>query len=618
MILVPHQTIVRAQRDQREQRERREPPARPIRQRLSEREERFVKEQLSKLRLEEKVAQMIMVRIEGTFMNVQSDAFRILRHQILDNKVGGVIIGISNIYEAAVLINRLQELAKVPLLVAADLEAGPEMRLLDATSFPYNMAIGATGQPDFAYMQGKVTADEARAVGINFVFAPVADVNNNPANPIINVRSYGEDPQQVAQFVQAFIRGVQDNGVLATAKHFPGHGDTSVDSHRSLPVINANRARLDAVELPPFQQAIAAGVSAIMTAHIALPQIDSTPVPTRSAGQAREREADTPGQVDFGQTGTMPATLSAKVLTDLLRTEMRFPGLIITDSMGMGGLVAHFDVPDAAVRAVKAGADIILNPADADAVIAAIVQAIRKKEIPEARIDASAERVLRAKLQLGLFVERFSDIDAIDQRIASPSAQDAALTAASSALTLLRDGKKLVPLTASADKRILNVVITTDEERTTAGRVLAAELQKRAPRTETVAVDSRSNDDEIQAILNKASQADVVVAGLFVRPRSGRGSIALPGPGEKLLLGLVGKDVPMIVVSFGNPYFLLNYQQIGTYLLGWGDYRNSVVSQRAVARALFGETPITGKLPVTFPGFYARGFGMEVLTNNKK
>jgi beta-N-acetylhexosaminidase len=615
LILIPSVATVRAQREQREQREQR---ARPIRARLSEREERFVREQLSKLRLEEKVAQMIMVRAEGVFMNVQSEAFRKLRHQVLDNKVGGIVLGISNIYEAAVLVNRLQELAKVPLLVAADLEAGPEMRLLDATSFPYNMGIGATGLPTIANLQGRVTAEEARAVGINMVFAPVADVNNNPANPIINVRSYGEDPEQVARFVEAFIRGAQEVGVMATAKHFPGHGDTSVDSHRSLPVIAADRRRLDAVELPPFRRAIAANVGAIMTAHIALPQLDSTPIPPRASGQSPNPAAEAPGQVDYGQSGTMPATLSPKVLTDLLRTELGFQGLIVTDSMGMGGIVAHFDLADAALRAVKAGADIILNPADADSVIASIVQAVKRNEIPEVRINASAERVLRAKLQLGLFVERFTDLDSIDQWVASPRSQETALAAAANALTLLRNQKQLIPLPSAADKRILYIVMTTDEDRTTAGRVLAAELQDRARRTEMAVIDSRSSDEEIKSILDKASQSDVIIAGLFIRPRSYRGSIALPGPAEKLMLQMLDKDLPLIVVSFGNPYFLLTYQQIGIYLLGWGDYRNSVVSQRAVARALFGEAEIKGKLPVSFPGLYSRGFGLAVLPKETK
>lgn len=579
---------------------------------LSEREKRFVRDLMKKMRLDEKVGQMVMIWTNAPFMNVQSEPFQKLRQAVLDNKIGGIIVGITNVYEAAIHIARLQELARIPLLVAADLEAGPAMRILEATSFPFNMGLGATGDPSLAYEQGKITAREARALGINMIFAPVADVNNNPANPIINIRSYGEDPEMVAQFVEAFIRGAQENGVLATAKHFPGHGDTSVDSHRSLPVINVPRQRLEEVELVPFRRAIAAGVAAIMSAHIALPQIDPTPAPPLIPEAPPDKILPTVSPIEYERAGTLPATLSEPILTGLLRRDLGFNGLIVTDAMDMGGIVAHFEAGDAAVRAVRAGADMILMPPNPERAIAAIVEAVQKKEIPESRIDASVERILAAKVRLGLFTERFVDLDDIDTIVAAPDAVRTAEDAAARSLTLLRDSRQLIPLADAKNKRILHLAVVAEENRSAAGRTLTAELEKRAPRTEMFVVDARTGNEEIQMLLDRVARFDVIIMSLFVRPQSYRGSIALPPPGDRLLRALLANNLPLIVVSFGNPYFLLTYPDIGTYLLAWGDYRLSVPSQRAVARALLGEAPITGKLPVTFPGLYPRGFGIEV------
>lgn len=585
---------------------------------LSEREKRFVRDLIKKMRLEEKVGQMIMIWTNAPFMNVQSEPFQKLRREVLENKIGGIIVGIANVYEAAIHIARLQELAKVPLLVAADLEAGTAMRILETTSFPFNMGIGATGDPSLAYEQGKITAREARALGINMVFAPVADVNNNPANPIINIRSYGEDPEMVARFVEAFIRGTQENGVLATAKHFPGHGDTSVDSHRSLPVINVPRQRLEEIELVPFRRAIAAGVAAIMSAHIALPQIDPTPAPPLIPEAPPDRILPTASPIEYERAGTLPATLSEPILTGLLRRDLGFDGLIVTDAMDMGGIVAHFEAGDAAVRAVRAGADMILMPPNPDRAIAAIVEAVRKKEIPESRIDASVERILRAKVQLGLFANRFIDLDEIDTIVAAPDALRTAEEAAARALTLLRDTRQLIPLSDPKTKRILHLAVVGEENRAAAGRTLTVELEKRIPRTEMFVIDARTSSEEIQMLLDRVARFDLIVMSLFVRPQSYRGSIALPPPGDRVLRTLLANNLPLIVVSFGNPYFLLNYPEIGTYLLAWGDYRLSVPSQKAVARALLGEAPITGKLPVTFPGLYPRGYGMEINVKETK
>jgi beta-N-acetylhexosaminidase len=587
----------------------------PFNRRLSRQEDAWVKAQIKQMRLEEKIGQLIMVPIQGRFMNVDSDEFQHLRSLILEKRIGGIVTGIGPVYETAILIDRLQELARVSLLVAADFEAGTAMRLRDTTSFPWNMAVGATEDITLAERQGEITAKEARAVGINMIFAPVADVNNNPANPVINVRSYGEDPQPVAQFVSAFIRGAQRYGVIATAKHFPGHGDTQVDSHRGLPVLNVNRPRLDATELVPFKAAITAGAGAVMTAHVALPQLDPTPAPPRRAESSVTRQ-ETPFELEFAGSATVPATLSAPILTGLLRTELKFTGLIVTDSMEMGGIVAHFGPGDAAVRAVKAGADILLMRPSVEQAIQGLLDAVRRGNLKEDQINASVERILGAKVRLGIIGQRFTDLDMVDTTVSARESLRVVQSVAEKSITLVRNNQLLVPLPGSLAKGILHIAVTdkdtNPEEREALGRDLTGGLKRKGLNVEVAVVEARTTADEAKRIVQRADGVDVVIMSLFVRPRSGRGSIGLPETGAQVLKGLLEAQRPLIVISFGSPYFLLDYPAIQTYVCAFGDYVDSVPSQRAVARALMGEISITGKLPVSLPGLYLRGHGIQV------
>src|SRR5689334_14287117 len=271
---------------------------------------KWANEQLKRMSLDEKIGQLISVGLNATFLNQDSDAYRTLKHYIQDDKIAGVVLFRGPVYESVILVNRLQQLAKYPLLISADLEAGAGMRFDDTVNFPWNMAVAATGNAEYARRQGEITAREARALGVQQIFAPVVDVNNNAANPVINVRSYGEDPADVARFAAAFTEGAQDAGVIATAKHFPGHGDTAVDSHRGLPEINVNRERLNTVEFVPFKAAVNAGVGAVMTGHIALPQIDPTaikPLPRDIKGEPID--TDEAGEI-IEEKATMPATMS--------------------------------------------------------------------------------------------------------------------------------------------------------------------------------------------------------------------------------------------------------------------------------------------------------------------
>src|SRR5437660_3668724 len=347
---------------------------------------KWADEQLRRMSLEEKIGQLISVGINATFLNRDSDAFKALRHQVEDNHVGGIILFRGPVYESVVLVNRMQQMARYPLLISADLEAGSGMRFDDTVSLPWNMAVGATDNPEYARRQGAVTAREARALGVQQIYAPVADVNNNPANPVINVRSYGEDPAAVGRFVVAFVEGAQNNGVIATAKHFPGHGDTATDSHRGLPEVNVSRERLNAVELVPFRAAVKSGVGSVMTGHIGMPQVDPTAVnPLPRDLRTKPIDTDEGGEV-IVEKGTMPTTLSP-VMNGILRRDLGFDGLIVTDAMSMSGLTLYFTQEEASVRALEAGADILLKPGDPDAAFRGVREAVLKGRMKEQRID---------------------------------------------------------------------------------------------------------------------------------------------------------------------------------------------------------------------------------------
>src|SRR5262245_60551927 len=383
---------------------------------------KWAEKELKRMSLEEKIGQLISVGLNATFLNQDSEAFKALRHQVVDNHIGGIVLFRGPVYESVMLINRMQELAKYPLLISADLEAGSGMRFDDTVNFPWNMAIAATGNPDYARRSGELTGREARAMGIQQIYAPVADVNNNAANPVINVRSYGEDPAQVAKFVAAFVAGAQSAGVIATAKHFPGHGDTAVDSHRGLPEIDVTRERLNSVELVPFRAAVKAGVGAVMDGHIALPRIDSTVItPLPRDRKLKPIETDEAAEIVV-EKGTMPTTLSS-VVNSILRNDLHFDGLIVTDAMSMSGLTLYFTQEEASVRALEAGADQLLKPADPDAAFRGVVSAVKSGRLTEQRIEQSARKILAAKYDLGLAQQRITPIDDIDQLVAGRKAE---------------------------------------------------------------------------------------------------------------------------------------------------------------------------------------------------
>ena len=583
---------------------------RPYKRDPSDKALKWANDQLRKMSLEEKIGQLISVGINATFLNQDSDAFRTLKHHIENNKVGGIILFRSPVYESVILVNRMQQLARYPLLISADLEAGAGMRFDDTVNFPWNMAVGATGNPDYARRQGEITAREARSLGIHQIFAPVVDVNNNAANPVINVRSYGEDPAEVSRFAAAFTEGAQAAGVIATAKHFPGHGDTAVDSHRGLPEINVGRERLNTVEFVPFQASVNAGVGAVMVGHIALPQIDATavkPLPKNVKGKAVD--TDEAGEI-IEEKASMPATLSP-VIGNILRKDLKFSGMIVTDAMSMSGLTIYFTQEEASVRALEAGADMLLKPADVDASFRGVLSAVKSGRITEQRVEESARRILAAKYDLGLVEQRITPVDAIDRIVGSKDVLALANEIAEHAVTLVRDEDKVVPLkNLKPESRVFNLAITNGEDRNWITNPFVSRLSRAGLRVETVVLDERSSEQEVQKAIEQAKAAELVFASLYGRVRSGQASsVGIPQSGARALSALIDAKAPVVGISFGNPYLLQSFPGLRTYVVAYGDMPSL---QQAVARALMGEIDIVGRLPISLPGLYPRGTGIQL------
>lgn len=549
-------------------------------------DERWVERTLRSMSVDEKIGQMLMARSgPGAFRALDSDEMSVVRRAITDLHVGSLHAGIGDAASIAVTLNELQGLAKIPLLTAANLEGGAGYVLYGATRMPLAMAIAATGDERLAYEAGAVAAREGRAVGVNVNFYPVADVNNNPQNPIINIRSFGEDPASVSRFVAAYVRGTQANGQIATAKHFPGHGDVEVDSHLAMPTLDVEQERLDAVELPPFRAAIDAGAGAVMTAHIWLPRLEA-------------------------EEG-LPATLSKAVLTGLLRDELRFEGVLFTDSMGMRGVTSSFSNEDATVRAVEAGADIVIGAPDLEASYRALQAAVRSGRITEARLDQSVRRVLRAKSFLGLEERegRFVDPARLMDVVGTAANREVAQNIADRAITLIRDQGDILPLRPADDLRVvqINVLDTRAGWREgPVGRIVAAELPKRFPRAVTVSVDDQTSDSEYELVRKLASMADALVVNGFVRVASYKGSIDLDTDQTALLRHLVSLGKPLVFTAFGSPFVLSAVPELPAYAV---TYDISGTAERAAIRAITGEIPFQGRLPIVL-GEYPIGHGI--------
>jgi beta-N-acetylhexosaminidase len=572
--------------------------------RPSEKAYKWADKQLKKMSLDEKIGQLVHIGINAQFLSQDSNEFKELKRQVVENKVGGIIVFVGGVYETIHLVNRMQENAKVPLLISADFETGVGMRFLETVNFPWNMAIAATGNPEFARRQGVITAREARALGVHQVFAPVVDVNNNAENPVINVRSYGENPEDVARFGAAFTQGLQSGNVLATAKHFPGHGDTAVDSHRGLPVIDFSRERLEKTEFAPFRALVNAGVGSVMISHISMPQLDNVRVvPLKESVKPTYADSEV-----ITQGTTMPATLSTNIVTNILRKEMNFDGLIVTDAMDMSGLTLYFNQDEAAARAILAGNDVLLKPSNADMAIRGVREAVKSGRITEERINESVRKQLAWKYQLGLMKEKITPIDQVDRIVSSTETRQLTTEIAENAITLVRNDENALPL--AKDKKIFYLGITNGDDRNFVGNSFQRTLRANGYRFETAALDERSTETEVNAALKKAAEADVVITGLFGRVRSGaRSSVGLPDAAVGALREILRSGKRVVNLSFGNPYLLKSIPEMKTYIVAYGDMSSL---QRATADAISGKIDFRGKLPITITEKYSRGTGLSL------
>ena len=584
--------------------------------------ERWAQKTLKKLSLEEKVGQMFMIRLAmPQFVNLRNPEYLNWLDQIQRYHLGSVLLTVpaegpslskSEPYEAAMLINQLQRSSKYPLLVAADYERGVSMRLNGTTVFPHSMAFGAAGKPEFAEQFGKIVALESRAIGVQWNLMPIADVNSNPANPVINTRSFGEDPVQVSSLVAAYIRGARNNGLLTAAKHFPGHGDTATDSHLGLAAVNRSRDQINQIDLPPFKAAIAAGTDAVMVAHITAPALEPD--------------------------SSRVATNSPAVVTGILKRQLGFQGLVITDAMDMGGLTSVYPeggsaaAKHAAVDTVKAGNDMLLLFTDLDGAYKGLLSAVRSGEIPEKRIDESVLKILRAKASVGLNKASQIDINKLSSVVSSPENLALAQTIADSAITLVRDNGQMLPLrkqrsapsapaygTVQQESSKFLCIVFTDDVRSDNGRQLQRELRARVPDARIIFVDPRIAAGSMAEIQSALSSAENVLAAIYLVPVPGRAvrkegatgvnTISVPDATAALLQSILeAKREKTVVVSFGSPYFVADFPQIENYVCA---YSNAITSEVGAIRALFGEIAFHGRLPVTIPGVAQRGAGRD-------
>ena len=578
--------------------------------------QKWAEKTLHKLSSEEKVGQLFMIWVRVQFWNTENPDYLQLRDNIHKYHIGSLAMSVpvdgpfllrNQPFEAAELLNRLQKESKLPLIFAADFERGVSMRLYGTTIFPHPMAFGAAGKPEYAENFGRITAQEARAIGVQWNFFPVADVNSNPANPIINTRSFGEDPEQVGDLLAAYIRGAHAGGMLTTAKHFPGHGDTDTDSHLGVARVNGDVAHLQTVELPPFKKAIEGGVDSVMVAHVTVPALE--PDPNRVA------------------------TTSPAVVTDLLKKQLGFKGLVVTDALDMAGLTRLYgaNIGRAAVEAFKAGNDLLLIPFDLDASYRSMLEAVRSGEISSARLDESVLKILEAKASLGLHKAHLIDLNKVPMEIGKPSNLALGQQIADDAVTMVRDNGKLLPLkirgTAKTGlpyqsvEEVRNrvvVVIFSDDVRTESGRMLEREIRSRAPDANVLYVDPRIAAGMTNNVLAAVDQAEAVIAPVYLIPTAGKAikeqvgvknSVALADSTGTLLQEILehaaGKTV---VLAMGNPYLAQDFLAIQNYLCA---YSNATVSELSAVKALFGEIAIRGHLPVSIPNVAQRGSGIE-------
>lgn len=542
--------------------------------------EQWVNDTLARLTLREQLAQMFVYYLDANFKPEHDAEWRKVQALVAEHHIGGLHLWNGEPYATAFITNHLQALSNVPLFFTADLENG--MTRFRGTRFPPNMALAATGDTSFVYEMSLHTAREACALGLNLNLTPVADVNNNPENPIINTRSFGEAPERVAELVAAHIRGTHAGGMLATAKHFPGHGDTKQDTHIELAYIASDSARLAQVELAPFQRAIASGVDAIMIAHLNVPSTGMNPY--------------------------TPATMSPEIITKLLREQLKFEGLVITDAMNMWAINRNYTPAFATAAAIQAGADLILAQDNIPEMIAALEQRVLAGEISRERIEQSVRRILSAKAKLDLHRHRVVNLDSLARTVLNHTAITSAENSARAAVTLLQNDNDVLPLQNITDKQVV-LINVWDAPQIAGATPFMNELERFFPGFKSFHLHAETSQAEFERILSAAKAAKLQILPTYTRIASWKGETGLPQALAPRLETLLDLSAPAVVVSLGNPYIYPQVQNCAAYLVAYDD---SPLMSLAAARALVGLEKISGRLPITIPGYFERGAGMAV------
>ena len=533
-----------------------------------------IEESLKSMTLSEKVGEMLIAQIEGHYNSSDDKEYQLLSRLVQEGKVGGVMFLKGDAFSAAMLANHFQSIAPRPLLMSADMERGVAMRLGGATEFPPNMAVAATQDPELAANMAKAIAEEAKLIGLNQNYAPTVDLNINPLNPIINTRSFGDNVPLTITMSNAIIKGLQSNGMIATAKHFPGHGDVTIDSHLALPVLQADRQQLEAYELKPFKAAIEQGVISVMVGHLAVPKL----------------------------TGSMePASISKTIVTDLLRRELGFTGLIITDALNMKALYNGQNVPEVSVKAVQAGNDLLLFSPDPELAHSSIVKAVEEGVIPMEQIDASVRRILQVKKWLDIENRKLVDLNRIKDEINPESHRTLARKIASQAMTLVNDTNHYLPLkTDLSPGSILNIILQ-DKTNDETGKGYCKNLDQYYSVTH-IRIDPDTNPSGYATAADLAMKAKAVLVTCYVKALSGSGTLKLTEKQQQFihsLAGMVPKEKPLIFVSLGTPYIINYFPEITTYLCA---YSSNEASEQMAVEALRGKLKPQGILPVSLQG----------------
>ncbi|MEE8341471.1 MAG: glycoside hydrolase family 3 N-terminal domain-containing protein, partial [Candidatus Neomarinimicrobiota bacterium] len=544
-------------------------------------ERSWAEQTLQELTLREKIAQMLIYSTHLSFRNNENSQWQEINQIIETDGIGGIHLWSGNSGLSATMLNALQRKSKIPILVDMDIERGLQQRFPEGTQIPPAMAIAATGDQKNAFEAGRIVAIEARSVGVHWNLAPVVDVNNNPDNPIINTRAYSDNPKIVADYAVQFIKGLHFGGMLATAKHFPGHGDVKTDSHKSLGVIPGDSTRLWSIELAPYRRVIEAGVDAIMISHLITPA--------------------------FQPNSNTPATLSKFWVQDILRTKLGFGGAIITDAMDMGSIANGFSDDFALINAINAGCDIIIQKHNFNNAIDVIANAVKMGIIKEQRINEAALQMLTLKEKAGLHISNTVNFKTMRRNLGITESRRRAEKIAQQSITVVKNDSNLIPIN-NPNGTVINVIDVYGNNVTHNQSIATENLIKNKLPVNSYAINEADSLEYLQVLANQIEENSIIIIHVFSKPKAWKGTVALSDVQTAFVKMLSEKNRNIIMVSYGNPYIIRDFREISTYVCAW---ESQPILQKAGTNVILGLNAVNGKLPINIPNIAERGSGIE-------